>query len=199
MANDSIQGVAGRQTARDYTRLITAAADSRLRLQTIVRLRWLGVLGQIFAVGVVWLVLGFDLPVGLCLACIAMSAWLNVFLSIRYPARHRLSVGFATSLLAYDILQLAALLYLTGGIDNPFTMLIVAPVAVSAATLPLGNTIALGMLALSATFFIALHSLPLPWSPALNLQHPSALQIRHSGGRRREHAVPLPLCVAAHQ
>jgi two-component system sensor histidine kinase RegB len=81
-------------------------------------------------------------------------------------------VGFATSLLAYDILQLASLLYPTGGIDNPFTMLIVAPVTVSAATLPLGNTIALGMLALSATFFIALHSLPLPWSPAASLQHP---------------------------
>jgi two-component system, sensor histidine kinase RegB len=164
--------VASRHTTRDPARLITAPTDSRLRLQTIVRLRWLGVLGQIFAIGVVWLGLGFDLPVGLCLACIAMSAWLNVFLSIRYPGRHRLSVGFATSLLAYDILQLAALLYLTGGIDNPFTMLIVAPVTVSAATLPLGNTIALGMLALSATFFIALHSLPLPWSPALTLQHP---------------------------
>jgi two-component system sensor histidine kinase RegB len=163
---------ASRQAVRDQSRLIAASSDSRLRLQTIVWLRWLGVLGQIFAVGVVWLGLGYDLPVGMCLAAIATSAWLNVFLSIRYPARHRLSVGFATSLLAYDILQLAALLYLTGGIDNPFTMLIVAPVTVSAATLPIGNTIALGMLAMSATFFIALHSLPLPWEPVNTLTHP---------------------------
>jgi two-component system sensor histidine kinase RegB len=56
-----------------------------------------------------------------------LSAWLNVFLRIRFPARTRLSTGFATSLLAYDILQLAALLFLTGGADNPFIFLLVAP------------------------------------------------------------------------
>ncbi len=152
--------------------VLIADADSRLKLQTIVRLRWLGVLGQIVAVGVVSLGLGFDMPVGPCLAFIAMSAWVNVFLAVRYPARYRLSVTFATALLAYDILQLAALLYLTGGIDNPFTMLIIAPVTVSAATLPLRNTIALGLLAMVATCYICFYSLPLPWKPGLSLEHP---------------------------
>jgi two-component system, sensor histidine kinase RegB len=146
--------------------------ESRLRLQTIVRLRWLGVAGQLLAVCLVHFVLGFPLPIGAALICIAMSSWVNVYLSIRYPGRHRLSVNFATALLAYDIVQLAALLYLTGGIDNPFTMLIVAPVTVSAATLPLGNTIALGVLALAATSFIALYHMPLPWQPPLDVMHP---------------------------
>jgi two-component system, sensor histidine kinase RegB len=150
----------------------SADADSRLRLQTIVRLRWLGVFGQIFAIGVVAFGLGFELPAGFCLSLIAMSAWLNVFLAIRYPARHRLSVLFATALLAYDILQLAGLLYLTGGIDNPFSMLLVAPVTVSAATLPLLNTFALGILAMGTAGFVSFYSLPLPWFPGQVLNHP---------------------------
>ncbi len=152
-------------------------SDSRLRLQTIVRLRWVGVLGQILAITFVYFVLGFDLPAGACLIVIAMSAWVNVFLAIRYPGRHRLSVNFATVLLAYDIVQLASLLYLTGGIDNPFTMLIVAPVTVSAATLPLGHTFALGALALGATGFLAYFSLVLPWSPQGSLVHPTLYKL----------------------
>ncbi|WP_244534667.1 ActS/PrrB/RegB family redox-sensitive histidine kinase [Hyphomicrobium sp. CS1GBMeth3] len=139
------------------------SGDSQLRLQTIVRLRWVGVIGQILALCVVYFWFGFDLPIGPCLTVIAVSAWVNVFLAIRYPARHRLSVNFATGLLAYDIIQLASLLYLTGGIDNPFTMLIVAPVTVSAATLPLVYTVGLGLLALACTWLLAFHSMPLPW------------------------------------
>ena len=96
--------------------------ESRLRMQTIIKLRWFGVGGQLVTViGVYW-GLGFDLPVGFCFALIAFSAWVNVFLRVRYPARYRLSSVFATSILAYDILELAALLYLTGGIENPFTL-----------------------------------------------------------------------------
>ena len=77
--------------------------ESRLRLQTAVRLRWFGVIGQLLTVGFVYLVLGFPLPFGICLALIALSAWLNVFLRIRFPARTRLSTQLATSLLAYDM------------------------------------------------------------------------------------------------
>lgn len=151
--------------------MTSSGSESRLRLQTIVRLRWLGVLGQLSTVGLVYFVLGYGLPIGACLICIAMSAWVNVYLAIRYPARHRLSVGFASLLLAYDILQLGALLYFTGGADNPFIMLIVAPVTVSAATLPFGNTVALGVLAMSVSTIIALYHLPLPWDPPLALTH----------------------------
>jgi two-component system sensor histidine kinase RegB len=137
--------------------------ESRLRLQTIVRLRWFAVLGQLLAVGVVQFGFGFEFPVGLCLALIAASAWLNVFLRVRFPARYRLSTRFATVLLAYDIIQLVALLYLTGGIQNPFVVLIVAPVTVSAATLPARNTVLLGGLALVSTALLILDHWTLPW------------------------------------
>jgi two-component system, sensor histidine kinase RegB len=138
-------------------------SQSRLRLQTAVRLRWFGVIGQLLTVCFVYLGLGYPLPFGVCLAFIALSAWLNVFLRILYPARTRLSSALATCLLAYDILQLAALLYLTGGIQNPFTFLLVAPVTVSAATLPPHNTITLGVLGAAVTVLLVFYHLPLPW------------------------------------
>lgn len=142
---------------------IESERESQLRLQTSVRLRWVAILGQLVAVGVVTWVYGFSMPVGSCLTLIAMSAWLNVYLSIRYPARHRLSTRFATSLLAYDILQLAGLLYLTGGIQNPFALLMVAPVTVSATTLPVRSTILLGTIALAVVVLLVTNHYPLPW------------------------------------
>ncbi|MCB1528051.1 MAG: ActS/PrrB/RegB family redox-sensitive histidine kinase [Hyphomicrobiaceae bacterium] len=139
------------------------SADSRLRLQTIVWLRWIAVLGQLTAVLVVWLFLQFPMPVGYCLGFVALSAWVNVALSVKYPARHRFSVGTATALLAYDLLQLTVLLYLTGGLQNPFAMLLLAPVTVSAATLPAASTIMLGLIALAAAVLLIYFYWPLPW------------------------------------
>lgn len=146
-------------------RIEVEQAESRLRLQTIVRLRWFAVLGQLLAVSIVQFVLAFEFPFSLCLLLIAASAWLNVFLSVRYPARYRLSAIFATVLLAYDILQLVALLYLTGGVENPFVVLIVGPVTVSAATLPPINTVFLGGLALVSTALLIVGHWPVPWYP----------------------------------
>jgi two-component system sensor histidine kinase RegB len=146
--------------------------ESRLRLQTIVRLRWLAVLGQsLTVIGAYW-VLGIDLPIGGCLAIIALSAWLNVALRIRYPASQRLKSGYAFVMLAYDILQLAALLYLTGGIENPFAFLLIAPVTVSASTLPLRITVALGALAIAAATVLTSVHHPLPWFHHTNLLLP---------------------------
>ncbi len=136
---------------------------SRLRLQTTIRLRWFAVVGQLFAVTLVYFGLGFELPMGWCLLFISLSAWLNVFLRLRYPVRHRLESELATVLLAYDICQLTALLYLTGGIENPFTVLLVAPVTVSAATLPQRNTWVLGATTLTASALLVAFYFPLPW------------------------------------
>jgi two-component system, sensor histidine kinase RegB len=152
-------------------------AESRLRLQTAVKLRWFGVIGQLLTVCFVYLVLGFPLPIGICLALIALSAWLNVFLRIRFPARTRLSTQLATSLLAYDILQLAGLLYLTGGVENPFTFLLVAPVTVSAATVPPRATVTLGILAAAASVWLVAHHHPLPWYGGANLAIPQLYKL----------------------
>lgn len=142
---------------------IVSERESQLRLHTSVRLRWLAILGQLAAIAIVTGFYGFAMPIASCLVLIAMSAWLNVYLSIRFPARHRLGTTFATSLLVYDILQLGALLYLTGGIQNPFSVLMVAPVTVSAATQPLRSTVIVGFATLATTALLVTNYLPLPW------------------------------------
>ncbi len=143
-----------------------------LRLQTLVRLRWLAVGGQTAAVLIVYGILGFPLPLGPCLAAIALSAWLNVFLSLRWRSSLRLHDRYAALLLGYDILQLAALLYLTGGLANPFSFLFLVPVTVSATTMPLNRTIVLGILTLAAITVLAFWRMPLPWVPGAPLELP---------------------------
>jgi len=137
----------------------------RLRLSTLVRLRWLAVTGQTAAILVVGLWFGFPLPFGACFALISLSAWLNLGLRIAFPASYRLDPNWATLLLAYDLLQLAGLLYLTGGLQNPFAILLLGPVMVSAATLQPDKTFLLGAMTLAvATVLVFIHE-PLPWFP----------------------------------
>lgn len=159
------------------TRGIHSERESQLRLQTSVWLRWVAIVGQLLAIGIVTGFYGFPLPLASCLVLIAMSAWLNVFLSIRFPARYRLSTGFAVVLLAYDALQLGALLYLTGGLQNPFAVLMVAPVTVSAATQPLRSTILVGAVSVAAAGLLVTQYLPLPWIEGFRFELPRDYKI----------------------
>jgi two-component system, sensor histidine kinase RegB len=134
-----------------------------LRLRTLVRLRWLAVIGQSIAVLVVHYILGFRVPLGACLALIALSAWLNIFLTLRWRAGQRLASRPAGLLLGYDVLQLAGLLYLTGGLENPFAFLFLVPVTVSATSLPITWTLALASLAFGCSTLLSFYHRPLPW------------------------------------
>ncbi len=135
----------------------------RLRLQTLVLLRWLAVGGQATAVVFTAFIMDFELPLEWCLGAIAASAWLNVILAVRYPAPRRLGEREAAAYLAYDILQLGVLLYLTGGLENPFAFLFLVPVTISATTLSLRATIALAALAFLLVTILGPYHLPLPW------------------------------------
>ncbi len=140
--------------------------DSRLRLQTLIRLRWVAVFGQIAAVLFVYFVLGFSLPFPACAIAIGIAALFNLALQLLFPPNKRLLSLPAMLMLAFDLLQLSVLLFLTGGLQNPFSLLLVVPVAVSASTQPLRITIAIGALAvLCASALLAFH-LPLPWLSA---------------------------------
>jgi two-component system, sensor histidine kinase RegB len=141
-----------------------APGATRLRLRTLVRLRWIAVAGQSAAVIVVHVILGYDLPLVTCFAIIALSALLNIALRLRLPAGQELSTKLATALLGYDVLQLAALLALTGGLTNPFAVLLLVPVVVSASALPIWNTALLVAITLAAATVIAVFHLPLPWA-----------------------------------
>lgn len=155
----------------------TPASDAgigMLRLRTLVRLRWLAIVGQAVAVLGVHFLLGFPLPLGLCLAAIAFSAWLNIFLTIRWRKSLRLQQTHAGLLLVYDVLQLAVLLYLTGGLENPFAFLFLVPVTISATSLSLRWTLWLGAMAFCCATFLAVNHYPLPWRPGSPLVLPDA-------------------------
>ena len=150
----------------------TQAARGRVRLRTLSNLRWLAIGGQSATLFVVHFGLDYRLPIVGCLFAILSSAALNTLFAIRFPATHRLTNRDATVFLAFDILQLGALLYLTGGIENPFALMFLAPVVIAAATLNLGNTLILAALALASVSFTALVHYPLPWVPGQHLALP---------------------------
>ena len=134
-----------------------------VRLDTILRLRWLAVLGQLAAIVIVVQGLEFDLPVIPCLAIVGLSALLNLALQIAFNPMQRLEPIYAAALLGANIAELAALLFFTGGLENPFSFLFLAPVLISATVLPTRVTIALGILAVACASVLVFFHLPLPW------------------------------------
>src|SRR5215468_9606540 len=134
-----------------------------VRLDTILRLRWLAVLGQLTAIFIVVQGLEFDVPVVPCIIVVGLSALLNLTLQIAFNPMERMEPVYAAALLALNIVELAALLYFTGGLQNPFSFLFLAPVLISATALPVRFTIALGLLAVASASALGFFYLPLPW------------------------------------
>jgi two-component system sensor histidine kinase RegB len=151
---------------RDDFRPVLPASWRPLRLGTLVGLRWLAIVGQ--AIGVIFVDsgLGYPLPLVECLSLIALSALVNLVLTLRFGASDRPSAMVSTVQLAYDLCQLGGLLALTGGLQNPFSLLLLAPVSVSATTLPQRSTLMLAAVAIILASVIAVLHLPLPWDPA---------------------------------
>lgn len=144
----------------------------RLHVDTLVRLRWLALFGQTAALLFTYFVLGFSLPLGLCLMVIAMSAALNIGLRITYGRVDQLNELPAAAVLAFDIIQLTALLYLTGGIENPFSMLFLAPIMISAVSLGGWITLSLTALMIAAASLLTVAHHPLPWFAGQTLELP---------------------------
>jgi len=134
----------------------------RLRVRSLLAQRWLAVAGQTIALLFVGLVLKLQVPWALCFSLIALSAWLNVLLGLASTGQRLAREGEATAQIAFDILQLAGLLYLTGGVANPFSILMIAPVTLAAATLPARFALGLGLLAVAGTVLLAFFHLPMP-------------------------------------
>ena len=134
-----------------------------VRLDTLVQLRWLAVVGQFAAVLVVHFGLEFDVAILPCFIVIGLAALLNVALRIGFPNTQWLEPDRAAYILGFDVAELAALLYLTGGLENPFSFLLLGPVLISATALPPRMTLLIGIFAvLCATVLIFVH-FELPW------------------------------------
>jgi len=138
-------------------------ARGRVRLRTLVLIRWIAIAGQTLTILLVHFGLGYPLPLWSALAIVAVSAALNLSAGLMRPRNRLLRGREAARYLAFDVVQLTALLFLTGGLHNPFAVLILAPVMVSAASLSRKSTITLGALAAAAIGLLAVYHLPLPW------------------------------------
>jgi two-component system sensor histidine kinase RegB len=149
------------------------ARIGRLRVGTLVLIRWIAVGGQAVAILTVRFGMGFELPLTACFVAIAASAASNGWLATRRAPRARLGDREAALMLGFDLLQLVVLLFLTGGLHNPFAILILAPVTVSATILSRNATATLVALAIASITFLGLWHLPLPWDPPGGFFHPA--------------------------
>ncbi len=132
--------------------------------QNLVRIRWLALSGQLAACLIIYFGLGFSFPLDSALGVIFTSALVNLAIDQRnryIPVTYQIEILLA---LAFDVLQLAALIYLTGGLLNPFFILLLAPLVVSAAVLELKATISLLLLVIISASFLSVYHLPLPWA-----------------------------------
>jgi len=141
--------------------LNSKARSEWVRLRTLINLRWLAIVGQSGAVAVASWQMGLDLNIGLCTAAIGMSVVFNVASTIVYPENKRLSERETMLTLLFDLSQLVFLLFLTGGLNNPFALLILAPVTISATALRLQSTLFLGLMAIFLISIVAKYYVPL--------------------------------------
>ncbi|WP_341212683.1 ActS/PrrB/RegB family redox-sensitive histidine kinase [uncultured Limimaricola sp.] len=134
---------------------------NRVRLKTQILLRWIAVVGQTGAALVAALVYGLVFPTGLVAITIGAAGIANLLAAFLLPATRRLSEGESTAMLVFDIAQLSVLLWLTGGLDNPFALLMLAPVTISATMLRLPGVLLVSGLALVSVTVLWLWSLPI--------------------------------------
>ncbi|RKF13396.1 sensor histidine kinase [Roseovarius spongiae] len=137
------------------------AGGNWIRLRTLVYLRWWAVLGQVAALVIAQRVYRLDFEIGLCFLVIGAAVISNLVASAIYPATRRLTESENLAVVLFDMLQLGLMLYLTGGLNNPFSMLIVGPVIVSASSLSRRSTVFLGLIAIAIVSALALIHLPL--------------------------------------
>ncbi len=143
-----------------------------VRLRTLILLRWMAIAGQLAAITAADQIYGISLPLGLCYMAVGASVIANLISIFVYPENKRLSEAEAMLTLLFDLSQLSFLLYLTGGLTNPFALLILAPVTISASALELRTTLVLGALAILFTTLITLVSVPLRMADGSALRVP---------------------------
>ena len=147
-----------------------------VRKRTLILLRWVAIGGQVAAVTVAW-VLGLRFPLMPVLVLIAAAAVLNLWLMT--GSRRPMSRDRVVGQLAFDLAQLSALLALTGGLSNPFTLLVLAPVTVAAASLGARETVLLGLATVILMSLAAVFGIPLEDHRGAVLTIPPLLSLGH--------------------
>lgn len=150
-----------------------------IRLRTMILLRWVAIAGQLIAVTFAPLIYGLQLEMGLCYLVIGASVIGNLVATLIFPENKRLSERENLAMILFDLLQLSLLLFLTGGLHNPFAMLVLGPVTISAAALSLRSTIVVGASAIVLVSLLAEVHLSLRTQTETTLEIPEIFIFGH--------------------
>ncbi len=153
----------------DFSTLFRTKENLNLDKNTLTNLRYIAIFGQFFAINLVYFYLSLPFPIKLSYAIIFIGLLTNIYLQFGIKI-NQLKDIYASIFLVYDLIQLSILLYLTGGIFNPFSFLLIIPAIVSSTFLSMGTTIILGFVTSILLLIISFFYLPLP-GEEMNLLH----------------------------
>lgn len=149
----------------------------RLRLRTLVTLRWMIIGGELIVIMAAGLILGFQAPYALCFAVIGASAWVNLLTGVASPGQRLIGGWEAIGQLGFDLAQISVLLFMTGGSANPFMLMLLAPVTLAAATLTPRAVSLLAAIAILISLLLAFAHWPLPTMNGEGIKLPLAFMI----------------------
>ena len=157
-----------------------------LEKKTLIFLRWIAIIGQLIAILTVYFAFNFKLPILICLLIVFLGALTNIYLQLWFNKKNDLSTLDSTIFLFYDLFQLAILIFLTGGIKNPFLIFLIVPSIISSTLLTLRNTLVLVISTVIFLIFLSFFHLPLPHPGYLHFHVPDYYL----------YAVPLAVLIA---
>ena len=154
-----------------FSEIFTSKDNIKLDKKTLIILRWLALIGQLFTICVVYFIFNFSFPFYYCFFIILLGGTTNIYLQFKVK-QNQLSNLNSTIYLLYDLVQLSILLYFTGGVTNPFTFLLIIPAIVSSTFLTLRSTINISIITIVILIILSTYYFPLPHSEQLHFHVP---------------------------
>ncbi len=154
-----------------FNDLLKFEEDLRLEKRTVVILRWIALIGQLITIYFVHFYIQFTLPLIFCSLTIFFGGLTNIFIQFNFK-KNQLSNIESTILLFYDVIQLSVLIYLTGGVSNPFIIFLIVPALISSTLLNLASTLFLSIITIIALVILTFNYFPLPSEGNLHFHVP---------------------------
>ena len=154
-----------------FSDFFTSKDNIQLDKRTLVFLRWIALIGQYLTISIVYFIFKFELPFLYCSIVITLGILTNLYLQFKFK-KNQLNNFTSTFFLFYDLIQLSVLLYLTGGITNPFSILLIVPAIVASTFLTLKSTINLSIMTVIVLIVLTVYNLPLPHYGQLHFHVP---------------------------
>jgi len=155
-----------------FSDVFTSKDNIQLDKKTLVILRWITIIGQYISINIVFFVLDFELPFFYCNIIVLLGVITNFYLQFLVKENQLNNIKSSIYLL-YDLIQLSLLLFLTGGVTNPFIILLIIPAVVSSTFLSLRSTINLSIITIIILVVLTLYHFPLPHFAELHFHVPN--------------------------